>query len=268
MSEKTPFKINFALRDINDIVPWGEESPSLHWFGLTDADLWITAGEHTIYEYSDAARKFWDCDVRYNDYQLSRFLEDFSMIFGAIAESIPEEFYEIAEEFPALADRWEELHADDDDDAFDKWYFDDEYIPLTEWFGKREIDSGHLVGGPNIGFFRCGERIKLWWHSGYTLESGESIWTSPSGVLELPYGDFVSEVKRFFNEFFEKMDEQVDKALKKDWGRVALDKKRLAEENRERREGFEQKISLLKKATEATDWDKKLALYKKMCSEL
>ena len=268
MSEKTPFKINFALRDINDIVPFGENRDHLSWFALTDSDLWITAGEHTIYEYSDAARKFWDCDVRYNDYQLSRFLEDFSRIFGSIAESVPEEFYDIVEEFPSLADKWQELHMDDDDDAFDKWYFEDEYIPLTEWFSCREFDSGHLIGGPNIGFFRFGGKIKIWWYSDHKLKNGESIWTSPRGILELPYVDFVSEVERFFNEFFEKMDMQVERSLKKDWGKVALDKKRLAEENKERREGFKQKISLLKKAPKITDWEKKISLYKKMCKEL
>ncbi len=265
---KPLFRINFKLRDIDKIVPWGEERPSLHWFGLTDSDLWITAGEHTIYEYSDAAREFWNCDIRYNDYQLSRFLEDFSGIFGSIAESVPGEFYNIAEEFPGLADRWQELHSDDDDDAFDKWYFDDEYVPLTEWFSEREFDSGHLIGGPNIGFFRRGEKLKIWWHSGYTLENGKSIWTSPSGVLEITYEEFVGEVERFFNEFFGKMDKQVERSLKKDWGKVELDKERLAEENKERRIGFEQKISLLKNDPKTTDWEKKKQLYKKMCREI
>ena len=89
------FKINFVLRDIDKIVPWGEKRDYLSWFGLTDSDLWIKAGDKTIYEYSGAARKFWECDIRYNDYQLSRFLEDFSRIFEYVRESVPPKYYDI-----------------------------------------------------------------------------------------------------------------------------------------------------------------------------
>lgn len=261
------FGINFKLREIGDIVPFGEDRDYLSWFVLTDSDLWITVGDQTIYEYSDAACKFWNCDIRYNDYQLSRFLEDFSEIFGAVSESIPKEYYDIISEFPTLFDKWKEFHIDEDDDIFDEFY-DEEYYPLTEWFFDRAFDSGHLVGGPYIGCFRCGDMLKIWWFSDYTLESGESIWTAPGGVFELPYSDFVSEVRRFFGEFFKKMDEQVQKALEKNWGRVKLDKERLVEEHGQRREGFYQKIALLDNDRKTTDWNKISALYEKMRKEI
>ena len=137
-----------------------------------------------------------------------------------------------------------------------------------EWFFDRTLDSGHLVGGPYIGCFRCGDMLKVWWFSDYKLESGESIWTAASGVFELPYSDFISEIRRFFEEFFDKMDEQVKKALEKDWGTVRLDKNRLQEEHKERREGFYQKIALLDEDIQKTDWDKIGSLYDKMRSEL
>lgn len=261
------FKINFTLRDIENIVPWGENRDYMSWFGLTDSDLWITAGDRTIYEYSDAARKFWDCDIRYNDYQLSRFLEDLTQTFDHICESIPQKYYDILGELPTFFDNWHELHLDDDDDVFDK-FFDEEYYPLMEWFYDRTFDSGHLIGGPNIGCFRCGDMLKLWWFSDYKLESGESIWTAPNGVFELPYSDFVSEIQRFFGEFFDKMDEQVQKALEKDWGGVRLDKARLEQEHKERREGFYRKTALLDEDIRKTDWDKITGLYDKMRKEI
>ena len=261
------FKINFVLRDIGRIVPWGEKKDYLSWFGLTDSDLWITAGDKTIYEYSDAARIFWDCDIRYNDYQLSRFLEDLTWTFEFVRGSVPSKYYNITEELPVLFDRWHTLHLDDDDEVFDKFY-DEEYYPLIEWFYDRTFDSGHLVGGPQIGCFRCEDMLKIWWFSDYRLESGKSIWTAPSGVFELPYSAFVSEIRRFFGEFFDRMDEQVQKALEKDWGTVRLDKTRLAEEHKERREGFFQKIALLDDDIQKTSWDKIDFLYDKMCGEL
>ena len=68
------FRINFTLRPPAEIAPWGEKGDYLSWFGLTDSELWITVGERTIYEYTDAACKEWEHDIRHNDYYLSRFL--------------------------------------------------------------------------------------------------------------------------------------------------------------------------------------------------
>ena len=81
------FKINFRLQNLDKISPWGsEEDLSLHWFGLTDGQLWLDAGNQTIYEYSEAARQYFASPIPYNDYQVSRFLEDFSYTFRFIGE--------------------------------------------------------------------------------------------------------------------------------------------------------------------------------------
>ncbi len=62
---------------------WGEEPHRhIHWFGLTDGLLWIDVGGQTIYEYSDAALNYFGTDIRYNDYQIVRFLEDLSYLKG------------------------------------------------------------------------------------------------------------------------------------------------------------------------------------------
>lgn len=37
------FAINFSLKPLGDIVPWGGEQKSLLWFGMTGSELWITA---------------------------------------------------------------------------------------------------------------------------------------------------------------------------------------------------------------------------------
>lgn len=264
------FKINFVLRDIDDIVPFGENRDHLSWFGLTDSDLWIDVGERTVYEYSEAAVKAWGAkNSRYNDYYLSRFLEDFSGIFKAVGESVPRRLYDVSENFADIMRSWMDLRFpddnDNDEDGFDK-FLDEEFQPLNEWYGSRVIDSGHLTGGSGIGFVRCGERIKIFWKSDYLLENGESIWTAPSGVFEHSYEDFAHEARRFFGEFFRKMDDQVRKALQKDWGRVRLDKEYLVRENKERREGFEQKLSLLDGDRVMPDGDAVEERFEKMLS--
>lgn len=272
----TGFRINFTLRPPAEIVPWGENNDSLSWFALTDSDLWINVDERTIYEYSDAAREHWNCDIRYNDYQLSRFLEDFSSTFGFIRESVPHKYYDHINEFIHDTDKWNNLYQDDDsvdDEAFMAFY-DEKYEPLTEWFYNRIFDSGHLIGGPHIGCFRCGDMIKIWWDSDYTLDNGESIWTAPSGEFELPYADFVVEVKRFFEEFYATMDKQVETALQTDWdntpdwGRVNLDKKYLAKEHKERKDGFRRAVALLDENVSTTDWSKVEEMSKIMKNEI
>lgn len=238
------FKINFELKaNLEEIAPFGEKgSYSLSWFGLTDGLLWITAGDKTVYEYSDATLKEWGGDVRYNDYYLSRFLEDFSDIFGKISQPISRELYAGVEDFEELSqNRLEDIP--DDDPEFDRLY--DEYLEERMWFSNRTFDSGHLKGGPLIGCFRCEDKLKLYWNGDAPLENGESIWTAPRGSFEMPYSGFVTEVKRFFAEFYEKMDKQVKRALKKDWGEIRVDKEYLVRENAERKIGFDQKLSLL-----------------------
>lgn len=239
------FRINFELKaNLDEIVPFGEKGGySLSWFGLTDGLLWITAGDKTVYEYSDAAMREWG-GTRYNDYYLSRFLEDFSDIFEKIAQPVSKEQYDSVEGFIERSDKQLE-RLNEDDPEFDRLY--DEYLENRTWFGDRVFDSGHLKGGPLIGCFRCDDKLKFYWNGDYLLESGESIWTAPRGSFEMPYDYFADEVKRFFAEFYVKMDEQVKRSLNKDWGEIKVDKEYLVRENSERKIGFDQKLTLIRR---------------------
>lgn len=118
-----------------------------------------------------------------------------------------------------------------------------------------------------IGCFRFADKIKLLWESSYQLENGESIWTAPVGILEMPYKEFVSSIKAFYNSFFAAMDKQVENAVAKNWGNVALDKERLVEENKERRLDFLDSIQLLNQPGGNTDWNKIVELYDRMKAE-
>lgn len=261
-------KINFQLQELDKIVPWGQEPYlSLHWFGLTDGLLWIHVGAQTIYEYTEEAMNYFGNNERYNDYQISRFLEDFFETFRYVGESIPEELYHSLDEFDAKIEKWKECHIEEDDEVFDKFYFD-EYCELGEWRWDRTLDSGHLVGGPHIGFFRCGEKIKILWESNFELDTGNSIWTSPEGSFEMPYDEFVLSVKDFFDLFFIAMDKQVENAVMKEWGSISLDKQKLLKEHGERKSDFSKKIGFLENTNANTDWNKVMMLYKKMEDEI
>lgn len=267
------FKIHFQLQDLDKVSLFGTHpQKSIHWFGLTDGLLWIDICEQTIYEYTDEACSYFHNPVKYNDYQLSRFMEDFSATFLSVAVSIPEELYDHVEEFEMQTDDWKESHINEEDHAFTIFY-DKEYCELMQWYFDRCFDSGHLVGGPYIGCFRFDDKIKVMWKSDCKLENGICIWTSKGGCVELEYERFVAAVKEFFDSFFVAMDKQVKNAIARDWGNVFLDKERLAQENEQRKENFYQSLSYLQNPRtdmgwNATDWDKVKTIYAKMKKEI
>lgn len=261
------FKINFQLQKIEDIQPFGEKGNySLHWFGLTDASLWLNIGTQTVYEYSPYASKIFGEQLKYNDYYLSRFIEDFFGTFDFLTESVPEKLYNSIESFTSDMDKWENLHIDEPDEIFYKFY--EGFNELYTCFGNRSFDSGHLTDGPQIGFFRCGNKIKIVWESSECSDGDESIWTAPQGSFEMSYDDFIISVKQFYNEFFAEMDKQVKRAVEKDFKEIDLDKQQLIAEHAERKNEFLNKLLLLENARNTTDWDKIMALYSKMEEEI
>jgi hypothetical protein len=62
------------------------------------------------------------------------------------------------------------------------------------------------------------------------------------------------------------MDIQIQKAIKKDWGSVEIDKAHLPVEQEERKNEFEQRLRLLKQTTCNSDWDELRAMINTMNS--
>ncbi len=91
--------INFRLKNIDEVIPFGEE-PDLvmNWYALSDGELWLDFGGTILFEYTEEAIEYFD-DLysKYNDYYIARFLEDFSALFGTISHSIPERFFKLAD---------------------------------------------------------------------------------------------------------------------------------------------------------------------------
>lgn len=262
------FKINYQLKKPQEIEPWGETEKVLHWFGLTDSLLWINAGDSVIYEYSEEAVKEFGIPIKYNDYQLSRFLEDFSDILPYVSESLPEFLYDSVENFSKNIRKWNLQYIEKSDEEYDH-FFDALYEPLDRWFYDRTFDSGHLVGGPRIGCFRCGDNIKIYWESDYSLKDGSSIWKNPKGLYEMKYADFVSEVSRFFESFAYDMDKQTADVQKNGIKGVFVDIDSLSKENELRKEIFSEKVRTLYSEKETnTDWSQVKHLYDKMIMEI
>ena len=264
--------INFKLKDFDKIIPVGQEpSLRLSWFFLTDGDLWLTFGDQTIYEYSkEAIQHFGDKTTPYNDYYIVRFLEDFTELFRKISEPIPDRFYSLTpkiNQFRNKAKKWLDLHDTDENEDSDFPF--EEYDKLISWINERTFDSGHLLGGPHLSFFRCKDKIRIVWDTEYNLENGISLWTAKDGSFEMYFCDFVFQVKLFGKKFFESMDKQVKFALSKEWENIEVNKERLVEEHKERKQEFDKNVSFLEQSYDVqTNWTEIEQLLDRMNDEI
>ncbi|MFN8359957.1 MAG: DUF5984 family protein [Candidatus Kapaibacterium sp.] len=264
--------IHFRLNDIDSIQPVGQE-PNLYlsWFWLTDGDVWLSFGDQTIYEYSqEAMQHFGNKLSPYNDYYIVRFVEDFTEIFDAICVSIPEALYRRTEnirQFRNDVEKWLERYSTEED------YYDNVYFPATpsllSWLDDRHLDSGYLVGGPHLSFFRHHNTIRIVWETDQTLDNGIRLWTAISGSVEMNYTDFIDRVKAFGQNFFAAMNTRVHSAVANDWGTVTVDTIRLVEEHAERELEFTTRVSLLEgNPQDTTDWSEIEKLYAQMNSDI
>ena len=262
--------INFRLYDFDKIHPVGKK-PYLSWFWLTDGDLWLTFGDTTIYEYTKEAITYFEGkETPYNDYYLVRFLEDFTKLFESISESVPDKFYKLTSDLKLFRNntrKWLDINGYDED-KFSDFYFE-EYDKLNSWTWERTFDSGHLIGGPHLSFFRCKDKIKIVWDTEWTLENGINLWTAKDGSFEMEFSEFVKEVRLFGNNFFKAMDKQVAQTLSQDWKNIKVDKEWLVKEHSERKSEFEKNFSFLEQnEKKQTNWTEIEQLFDRMANEI
>src|SRR5690349_19788172 len=132
------FRIEFELRPLTEVPPWGDDRPTLHWFGLTSGWYWITAEGGEFLRYSDAAVRRWDLDRPYPDYYVARLWEDLIVLRWALNEPVPDDVIPFVDgtflprEFPDDYD-----FNDDVETAFD---VQSDYV----------LDTGYLTDSPRL----------------------------------------------------------------------------------------------------------------------
>jgi hypothetical protein len=266
--------INFKLKDPVEIIPWGiEPNTRMHWFGLTDGDYWLHLGDKTIYEHTNEIAVAWDISgTPYTDYYIVRFLEDFTEMFAAIGEPIPEELYQMTRSHFSLFDFYERattwLEKLGDNETADINLYFDKYHKIIEWIYSRTLTAGHLKYGPKISFFRCNDKISIIWRCDHKDENDIPVWTAGNGEVEMLFDDFVREVKNWGELFFAAMEIQVGKAVEREWGNIEIDKARIKEEQNERNQDFIDKVNILTQTQhKSTDWSLVSSLIKEMSDD-
>jgi hypothetical protein len=188
----------FSLRPVDEIQPWGELSPVLHWFGLSDGNYFVDAKGEKLLAY--APRPNWP---QYVDYQVARLHEDVLEILPQIIDAVPADVARLLAKRSLLAmhrDLWRKAdHADDD-----------ELLEALEGFRLRTLDTLYLSPGADIAFWRRDNDIVVEWDNRTHLIDGTPAWTAAFGSISVPVADFIVAVRGFHERFMREMNARVD----------------------------------------------------------
>ncbi|HWB07086.1 MAG TPA: DUF5984 family protein [Verrucomicrobiales bacterium] len=226
---------NFTLAPLERIEPWGfPEEYRLHWFGLTEGEYWLEAGDSRLLEYSEQARRE-DGMSRYCEYQVARLYEDVMEMAPDVLEPVPAALVRCIS--GESGRRWWEM--------FCSWYADREDDPpmdivgaVNEWRRKRLLDTLYLTPGANIYLWSDEAMVHIEWDNRGELIGGRPAWSAECGSWELRREDFENEVRSFHERLMEQMGERVEAvaggALRALRPEVYVDLEQLQNEHRQR----------------------------------
>jgi hypothetical protein len=246
--------IKFIHKEISQIIPWGQDNKlSLHWFGLTDSYYWLSLGEHELLRYSDEYinKHGLDSELPYVDYQFARLFWDLVDVLQYVITSIPNNIFECIdtmdkfESYLNTLSFWLDNVWNDSEEEYDELY-----VNASEWIYNRRLDTGYLVGGPNIFFFRVAELMYIRWIAGYT-DDGIAIWKETKGEYVLEYADFLNSLQSAFKTFAISMNEQIKAILERPRENVFVDKEQLIKNQ----DQFTDTLSSKWIPREYTDWN-------------
>lgn len=208
----SPFAINFVLRDLTSIVPWGAAPDlSLSWFGLTDGAYCIETQAGRLLDYRsehDAG-----LGVSWCAYAVARFWEDLRELAPRALEPVPADI-------PPRLLAWLQTGAPDeppDDDAlYASW------LGAQAWWGERQLDFGYLRHAPILHFWRVGDTMHLRWRCRETTEADcpFTVWQADAA---LPVAAFEAALARFETAFLGAMRERCETLARDGWSGTPCD---------------------------------------------
>ncbi|MQY10336.1 hypothetical protein SRB5_04430 [Streptomyces sp. RB5] len=217
--------IRFRLRPLDRIEPWGDETPKLHWFGLSDGWYWLEAGSHELLRYTGPD------DPPYVDYYVARLWEDLREILPTVLEPVPADLVTfIADDVPPWGD-------DEITDAV---------LAAYSWHGEHWLNLGYLSSAPRLRFWRTtddGDTVTLDWRR-------SPGFTGPATArIAVPTEDFRAAVREFDDAFLAAMAERVREVVAAGGvPGVEIDLDRLRREHRTR-------VAPVPERSARTDWE-------------
>lgn len=244
-AERPQSLFDFALAPLADVMPWGvPAAPSLHWFGLTQGQYWIAAGQDTLLEYS-AGEMARSGLPRFCDYYIVRFHEDLLDMLPAILEPVPGDLAPCLER--AARDAlyaWEP-------EAEEAW--DTRQLALS-WISERTLDLGYLSSAADIRLWSDLSAVHIAWDNRGILSGGVPTWGARAGSIALERPKFEAEVRSLHTRLIAQMAERVDAVVggALDPG-IAIALEELVREQEQRGRALEVALA---RPSPSTDWDR------------
>lgn len=265
-------KIHFKLKSIDEIQHDLSflENYQVSWLDLTDGDLWLEINGHKIYIYSEEAKRYYQLENNYVDYQMSIFVFYFSYLFEPVSKSLSDDLYHLfdsaedTEQFSNMMRAWFDCYYDKGGEIYKAFLPD--YEKLSGLCYDRMMSDFPPTQSPILYFFRNKEKIKIIWDTDIKVENNIRLWKAKSASYEMEYADFKKEIKIFYHKFIDEMRVQINNALDADWGHLTIDKA-LPEYYYANKEELYNTLSLLDKNTEE-DNEYIENMYAKMRNEL
>ena len=249
----------FILRPLEEVQPWGDDEPTLHWFGLTDGWCWWNVGSQQLFRNNQVWLDRWAgeypklaSDPPYVDYQISRPWEDLLTCLRSVLDPVPGGLVERArdrkrwENFQRVAFAWADTQTDKK--AGDLPY------GAFQWWWRRTWDAGYLRCPPNVWLWAQGDTFHIRWDNRDVIDDGLPAWEATEGEITMPIADFVEEAKSFDDRLMSAMAERVNAvvsgALRPD---IKIDLAHLTYEQSDRATWLENALTL---GRVEEDWDK------------
>jgi hypothetical protein len=220
-------RVDFRLRALGEIAPWhdaGGSNPHLGWFGLTDGWYWIALGEVELFRYSRTILDKWNQEaggeqwlarmggLPYVDYHVAQLWSDLLAFLPDVLAPVPPRLAQ------ALANgawaRWEHQAEVALEEAMGIAILTkSEVISLLyeagRWLGKRTLDSGYLVSGPNVHCWSDGAEVHIQWDNRDRTLDGLPAWEATAGQLAMPPAAFRKAISDFNTRFMRRMADRV-----------------------------------------------------------
>jgi hypothetical protein len=205
---------NFRLTPLANVSPWGQPGKEmLHWFGLTDGEYWLDAGDCRLLEYSEAVRRIHGLP-RYCDYQVVRLYEDLFEILPYVLEPVPTVLLpylsgDSARVWLNKCSTWEARLEDAENNNPD---WDIAWAART-WVQQRTLDTLYLSPGARICMWSYESHVLVGWDNRDKLYKNLPAWSANVGFSQFTRESFLEEVRSFHDRLMGEMKERVDQVL-------------------------------------------------------
>jgi hypothetical protein len=186
------------------------------WFWLTTGRYAIEVGDVRIFQYSPEFLRLVlcrppmtqsdplaDCD----DYPVARLWEDLLDILPDILVDISSPAFDLISTVQAQTDWQRSLSWVDGTEDDQKWEL---YRSATDWLGYRRLDTGYLIGGPQVWFFRFSGQIHVRWDNSKANAGTIPRWLGTSGDRSLPVDLFLAELQLFHDRLMSQMAARIE----------------------------------------------------------